>query len=202
MSKNFNFQKISDRLLLSEPMKRCVLGKCHAACCLAGVWLDRNEVEDILKNASHIQPYMTSGVNNPLEWFDGRIEEDPFSPSGIVHHSFVKEDKTHYGETACVFLRKDDKCALQVTAEKMGLHPWRFKPFYCILHPLDLTDEGVITLDTSDALLDEPGSCLRPASKSISLVETFEPELRYLIGDTKYAEMVLLARQQLEKPQN
>ena len=62
------------------------------------------------------------------------------------------------------------------------MHPWRFKPFYCILHPLDLDEEGRITLDDTQLMLAEPGSCLRPADQPIPLVETFEPELRYLLA--------------------
>jgi hypothetical protein len=78
---------------------------------------------------------------------------------------------------------------LQVAADAAGLHAWRFKPFYCILHPLDLDDEGRITLDETDELLAEVASCLRPAQKSLPLVDTFAAELRYLLGEKGYTEL-------------
>jgi len=105
-------------------------------------------------------------------------------------HSRVLPDPTHYGGSACVFLREDSKCALQVAGNENGLHPWRFKPFYCILHPLDLDDEGHITLDENSLLLDEPASCLRPSDTVIPLTETFEPELRYFLGNEGYQRIV------------
>ena len=37
-------KRINPRLCLSEPMQRCVLGECQAACCLYGVWIDREEI--------------------------------------------------------------------------------------------------------------------------------------------------------------
>jgi len=177
---------IHPRLLESEPMQRCKLGECKAACCLYGVWLDADEAADLLANAALILPHLPEGRRDPADWFDGRQEEDEFLPSGQVVHSAVLPSDWHYGGSACGFLRPDYKCALQVAGQAAGLHPWRFKPFYCILHPLDLDEHGRITLDTADVLLDEEGSCLRPADQRIPLMDTFEEELRYLLGDETY----------------
>jgi hypothetical protein len=102
----------------------------------------------------------------------------------------VVEHHRHYGGTACVFLRSDHKCALQVASQASGHHPWHWKPFYCILHPLDLDEEGRITLDETDLMLDEPGSCLRPATENIPLLVTFEEELRYFLGDEEYEKLI------------
>ena len=182
--------EINPRLLRSEPMKRCQLKKCDAACCLHGVWLDLNEVQNILDNAQLIQKYMPSGCRDPHSWFDGRQEADPFLPSKQALHSTVLKNPKHYGGTSCVFLRGDHKCALQVAADAAGFHPWQFKPFYCILHPLDLDELGCITLDQTELLLDEPGSCLRPAAQPIPLLVTFEEELRYFLGNEHYQELL------------
>ncbi len=170
------------RLLRSEPLRRCRLSECRAACCLYGVWLDWEEWQEILLYAPLIIPHMPLGLNDPQGWVDGGLEDDPFTPSRRVIHSRALPDAGHYGGTACVFLRDDHKCALQVAAEQAGLHPWRFKPFYCILHPLDLTEDGQITLDEQEALLQEPGSCLRPADTTHPLTMVFEDELRYFLG--------------------
>lgn len=183
-------RKIAPRMLASEPMRRCRLEECRAACCLYGVWVDAQEAEDILAHAELIRPHMPAGQEEPAGWFDGTRDADPYSRSGAVVHSTVLKDPEHYGGTACVFLRSDHKCALQVASAAAGLHPWRLKPFYCVLHPLDLDEDGRITLDDNELLLDEPGSCLRPAEENIPLAETFEPEIRYLLGDEIYAELV------------
>jgi hypothetical protein len=181
--------QINPRLLKSEPMRRCRLDECRAACCLHGVWIDAAEWLDIREHAELIIPHMPPGWDDPSLWIDDRTDEDPYSRSGRVVHSRVLPDPSHYGGTSCVFLRTDYKCALQVTADAMDLHPWRFKPFYCILHPLDLDEQGRITLDETGALLAEPGSCLRPAGQEIPLVETFAPELDYLLGEEGCTEV-------------
>jgi hypothetical protein len=174
----------------AEPMRRCTLGECRAACCLHGVWIDRAEARDILDHAALIAPHLEPEYRDPADWLDGREEPDEHALSGRTVHSTVVPDSAHYGETACIFLRKDHKCALQVAADANGLHPWRFKPFYCILHPLDLDEQGRITLDETDEMLSEPGSCLRPADRPIPLLETFAPELKYLLGEKAYARLV------------
>ncbi len=180
---------VNPRLYRTEPMRRCTLAECHAACCLYGVWADAEEAREIRARAADILPHMPPGAQNPDAWFTGEREPDPFTPGGEVVHSRVVEAPEHYGGTACIFLRADHKCALQVAAEALGEHPWRFKPFYCILHPLDLDEQGRITLDETEALLDEPGSCLRPAEKPRPLVDTFAPELRHFLGVRKYQRL-------------
>ena len=176
---------LNSRLLLAEPMQRCKLGECKGACCLHGVWVDRAEREEILVNADRIAVHMAETLRDPEVWFDGRTERDEFSASGEVFHTNVLPDHRHYGGTACVFLREDAMCALQCAGQASGLHPWRYKPFYCILHPLDLDEMGRITLDETHLLLVEESSCLRPSEggKLIPLLETFMPELLYLVDD-------------------
>lgn len=178
---------LNPRLMKAEPMQRCALSQCRGACCLHGVWIDAGERDLLLENAARIAPHLPESLRDPAAWFDGREEADEFARSGRVFHSNVLPDRSHYGGTACVFLREDHKCALQVAGQAAGLHPWHFKPFYCILHPLDLDEFGRITLDDTDALLAEEGSCLRPAQRLIPLLETFEEELRYLLGEAEYA---------------
>jgi hypothetical protein len=180
---------INPRLLKSEPLRRCQLEECQAACCLHGAWVDLVEIEDILTHAGQIAPHMPPGAEHPQGWFDERQEKDEFAISGKVGHTRVLPDDGHYGGTACIFLRPDYKCALQVAADQEGLQPWRFKPFYCILHPLDLDDNGDITLDETELLSLEPGSCLRRAQKPAPLIKTFANELRYLLGEKRYIEL-------------
>jgi hypothetical protein len=190
---------INPRMLKSEPMVRCKLRECQAACCIYGVWIDRMEADRIIQNAGLIQPEMPDDWQDPACWFDGREDDDEHASSGRVVHSRVVESSKHYGGSACVFLREDHKCAIQTAANKSGLHPWAFKPFYCILHPLDLDEKGRITLDDTGLLLDEPGSCLRPSTAEIPLVVTFEPELRYFLGDQEFERLYLLVTQGFDR---
>ena len=183
---NAMIKQITPRLLMSEPLQRCGWPQCQAACCAYGVWLDEAEWRDILAHVNLILPYLPIERRDPVRWVDGRCEEDPFVPSGRVVHTRVYPDPTHYAGSACVFLRSDYKCALQVAGEAAGYHPWRFKPFYCILHPLDLDEEGRITLDEAALLAEEAASCLRWAEKAQPLLDLFAEELRYLLGDAAY----------------
>ncbi|NMC52479.1 MAG: hypothetical protein GYA48_02450 [Chloroflexi bacterium] len=177
-------------------MQRCKLRQCRAACCLHGVWVGVLEAEKILQSAYQIIPYVPSSLQDPASWFEDAQEPDPFLPGGMAVHTRVLDNPKHWGGSACGFLRADHKCALQVAANAAGLHPWHFKPLYCILHPLDLDEQGRITLDQTSLLLDEPGSCLRPAPSPIPLWVTFEEELRYFLGDARYDEL----KNQLNKP--
>ncbi len=172
--------EIAPRLLQSEPMRRCTLDECHAACCLYGVWVDVGRMQEIIHRAAEIAPHMPPQAKNPARWFTEQREADPYLPTGEAVHTRVVEAPAHYGGTACIFLRPDHKCALQVTAEALGEHPWHFKPFYCILHPLDLDETGRVTLDETRLLLEEPASCLRPSEGLHPLKEIFAPELAYL----------------------
>jgi hypothetical protein len=181
--------RLSQRMLRSEPLRRCTLDECHGACCVFGVWVDSREVTDILSNAQIILPHMPPESRKPGEWFAPVEDKDKHSPTGKVIHTAVENHLEHYGGTACIFWREDAKCALQVAAVENGLHPWRFKPYYCILHPLDQDEQGRITLDEVEELTSEPGSCLRPSETSIPLIETFESELRYLLGDKLFGDI-------------
>lgn len=184
--------EINPRMMNLEPMVRCKLHECQAACCIYGVWVDTLEAEKVIQNAEIIRPEMPEMWQNTADWFDGPIDIDENVPSGKVIHTCVVDSQKHYGGSSCVFLRADNKCALQTAAIKSGQHPWFFKPFYCILHPLDTDEEGRITLDDTGLLLDEPGSCLRPSKIKVPLVVTFEPELRYFMGDQDYENLLLL----------
>jgi hypothetical protein len=191
--------EINPRMLELEPMVRCRLHECQAACCIYGVWVDTLEAKKITDNAEIIRPEMPEKWQSTSDWFDGPIDIDEQVPSGKVIHTCVVDMPKHYGGAACVFLRSDYKCALQSAAIKSGRDPWFFKPFYCILHPLDLDEKGRITVDDAGLLMDEPGSCLRPSKVKVPLAVTFEPELRHFIGDQAYEEMLLLVTKRLDR---
>jgi len=184
-----NFE-LNSRLLKSENMQRCQLHDCQGACCLYGVWLGLQEKDAILQHEELIKKLLPDNLRNSQDWFEKKIESDPFIEGGQVIHTRVIKNSTHYGGTSCVFLNDDHKCVLQVLAEELKLHKWSLKPFYCILHPLDLDDDGRITLDETELLVNEKGSCLRFSQEKNSLLVTFEEELLYLLGYEKYQNII------------
>jgi hypothetical protein len=172
--------KFNPRLNDSEPIRRCGWPACKAACCVYGVWIDLDEQADILAHADLIKSHLPPKRQDSSRWFDGEIVPDRHTPSRQVTHTRVIRDPNHYGGSACIFMRKDYKCALQVAGEAAGEHPWRFKPFYCVLHPLDLDQHGRITLDEIRFMVDEAASCVRPAEEEVTLSEFYAEELAYL----------------------
>jgi hypothetical protein len=176
--------KPSPRLNAAEPIQSCGWPQCRAACCVYGTWVDAGEREKILGQADLIKPHLPRERRDPARWFGEETEADAFTPRGTVIHTAVLDDREHYGGSACIFLRGDFRCALQAAGEAAGLHPWALKPFYCILHPLDLDKHGRITLDEVRHMVVEPASCLRPAGQPVALKELFEEELGYLTSKT------------------
>jgi hypothetical protein len=172
----------SSRLSASVQLQRCDWPACGAACCYGGAWVDEAEAVDIRRHSALILPHMPEGAQDPRDWFDDRREPDSHSLTGLVTHTRVVEAPGHYMGTACAFLRPDHKCALQLAGVAAGLGPWRFKPFYCILHPLDLDVHGRITLDDEAALAAESGSCLRPSTAPARIADLFAEELAHLTG--------------------
>ena len=85
-------------------------------------------------------------------------------------------------ERPASFSAKDHKCALQTAAEANDRHRWEFKPFYCILHPLELDQQGNLTINDLEIMSVEPASCLRPAEEEILLIDLFKEEIEYLLN--------------------
>jgi hypothetical protein len=186
---------ISPRMYIPETLQRCKLHECHGACCAFGVWIDLLEKERIINFAEIVQSCMDPTNYDHGDWFLSEIEMDSFTLSGKVVHSRLVSRNLPFKRKTCIFLRTDHKCALQVASEQLGKHPWFLKPFYCVLHPLDLNDNGQVTLDHTKIILQEEKSCLRYSERLNSPIEIFEGELRFLLGDSKYLDSLRLAEQ-------
>jgi hypothetical protein len=129
-------------------------------------------------------------------WFDEVVEPDHDHPAGGQTMSTnVLDDPTHPSGSCCVFLRPDRKCALQAAGLAAGEHPWRFKPFYCALHPL-VFDQQVLQLAEESEMYLEGGSCNRPAlGDAIPLYRLFDMEMKLVLGDEGYAVLEQVAAQ-------
>jgi hypothetical protein len=171
-----------DSVRLDRPtsLRRCRLEECRGACCLHGVWLDPLERDDILAHVDLILPWMAVGRGTPSGWFGMAREPEPAFPSGYVIPTECLPNPGHYGGTECVFLRPDARCALQTAGEAAGEHPWRWKPFHCILHPLTFDDDGRVTLAPDDELLSEEGSCFRAGEGVRPIRDWLTEEIRFL----------------------
>lgn len=177
-----DFKYINPRLLKSEHIHKCAFPNCNAACCVYGAWVDQLLMKKIISESTLISKHMQGEYSDPSAWFNELSEPDKHSLSGIVVHTSVIDDPKHYGGTACVFMRKDHKCSLQVAAEENNFHKWYFKPFYCILHPLDIDEIGRVTLGNTEELIIEAASYVRQNDKEILLTELFSEELEYFLG--------------------
>lgn len=193
---------ISPRMHIPETLQRCKLHECQGACCAFGVWIDLLEKERIIEFAEIVQSCMDPINYNLGDWFLGEIEMDSFTLSGKVIHTRLVSRNLPFKRDTCIFLRTDHKCALQVASERLGKHPWYLKPFYCVLHPLDLNDNGQVTLDHTKLILQEEKSCLRYSEKLNTPIEIFEDELRFLLGDSKYLDSLHFAKQNWQLKSN
>lgn len=180
-----------DRQLLDvRPIRRCALDECQSHCCGGGVYISLEQVEDIRAHAEIIKPHLPEARREAAMWFDDVIEPDDDHPAGgHTMSTNVLDDPTHPSGTCCVFLRPDRKCALQAAGMAAGEHPWRFKPFYCALHPL-VFDKRVLMLAEESEMYLEGGSCNRPApDDAIPLYRLFDMELKLVLGDEGYGTL-------------
>ncbi len=179
---------LSPQLFAPHPLERCRLDECQAYCCTGGVYISVAQVADIRAHAALIQPHLPPERQDPALWFDNKIEDDPDHPNySPVMGTQVLPDPTHKAGQGCVFLRPDRKCALQVAGVAAGEHPWRFKPFYCRLYPLEFNN-GVLDLATDNEMYQDGGTCHRPAAQATPLCHTFDVEIQLVVGEAGYAE--------------
>ncbi|MBL8057675.1 MAG: DUF3109 family protein [Anaerolineales bacterium] len=190
-----NGVRVDADLLAARPVRRCSLAECQSYCCTGGVYVSVEHAADVLAHQHLIQPHLPEARRDPALWFDGTAEPDDDHPAGgLVTGTAVLPDATHPVGESCVFLRPDRLCALQATGLAEGLHPWRFKPFYCALHPLVYIEKRIVLSEESEMYL-EGGSCNRPApGQAVPLYELFDAELILALGEAGYAELKSLAR--------
>jgi len=148
----------------------CDLAKCKSRCCKGGVWADIREKEVILKNADLFVPYMRPESKDPSSWF-GEENVDPDCPSGIAVETNVAGDY-------CVFFHPDHGCSLQKAAVDLGWHEWEFKPRFCIMFPL-VVSEGVLTVDED---MDDVW-CMKRDNRTHPILPAVEKEVRHLFPE-------------------
>ncbi len=191
---------VDPRLLESRAIGRCRLEECQGRCCAGGVYIHTSQVDDLLAHQALIIPHLPPERQDPRQWFDGVIEPDEDYPeAGHCMGTNVVTDPTHIAGATCIFL-VHHRCALQAASIAAGEHPWRFKPFYCALHPLGL-EKGQLALVEDSDIYKDGGNCQRASGDgAIPLYQLFEVETKLVLGEDGYAQLQAIAQGQ-HRPQ-
>jgi hypothetical protein len=153
---------------------------CTTMCCGGGVYVDLAERDQILAVKDLISMEMDETQSpDPTMWFEDTEQQDSDFPSGRCIGTTVISDK-------CAFLDKFGRCVIQMAAVSRGLHRWTWKPRFCVLYPLEITD-NVIGFD--DLLQEEQACCTVHGDFDLPLFEACKDELVYLIGDDGFEQI-------------
>ena len=189
--------KVDARVLESRTVGRCRNEECRAMCCSHGVYVDLAHAGRIVEEAELIKPHLPREYHNVDNWFDGDVAEDADFPSGHRVGTQVVPDPGKLEDTSCVFLRPDNRCALQVASLALGRHPWDLKPYYCALYPLILLGDR-LQLDDDNSLYRNGASCQRAEPELVPLYILFKEELVLGLGEEGYQQLCSVARQRAE----
>jgi Fe-S-cluster containining protein len=201
---------VDSRLLEKRPVARCLIGECHAACCSHGVYVDVGDATRIIDEAELIRPHLPADRWDESTWFEGgksfkgaKLKDGDF-PTGYKVGTNTLQLPQFSSGTRCVFLRDDNRCALQRAAIAQGRHPLDLKPFYCALFPivvlkdtiqLDGKDvlEDTIQLDDENELFSIGGTCQRASQEPVALYKLFKDEMMLALGQEGYDDLCALA---------
>ena len=154
--------------------------RCSSNCCSGGVYADLAERDQILAQTEKIKRLMDDTQNrDESRWFETEIGQDADFRSGRCIGTMVHNDK-------CVFLNAKGHCSIQLAAVAEGLDRWAWKPLFCILFPIEITDK-VVGFDP--LLQDEQPCCSTRHEFDVPLYQACKDELTHLLGSDGYAEL-------------
>jgi len=144
------------------------------------VYADVKERDLILAHKDVIKQCMdeTQTTDENL-WFEQHEQEDSDFVSGRSVGTEVYNGK-------CTLLDKAGHCSLQVAAVQQGMHRWALKPVFCVLFPLEISN-NVIAFD--DLLDQEQHCCTVSTEFDVPIYEACKDELIHIIGEDGYAEV-------------
>lgn len=171
--------RISPEILKKDVIRRCADSRCGAICCSGGVWLCEGEPSRILAWTDAIKERIPVERHDLSLWFE---EEDGEQGTNSVN------DPDRPGQTCCVFLQPDKKCALQVISIENNLGWPGIKPFHCSTYPLVIED-GVLMIDDETPLLYKGGLCRETSTDGLAPYELFQNEAILLLGQDGYREL-------------
>ncbi len=121
-------------------LARCDIESCEAMCCYDGAYLLEGE-ERYLNEIVAFSPEDFQDLPGDFlvdGYWEGRFIG---RKTAVKPHSYRATDyPTHFAATRCVFADEKGFCKLQKLGEKVGIHPWTFKPSACWLFPLKIAD--------------------------------------------------------------
>lgn len=151
--------------------------RCSSDCCSGGVYVDVSERDRILSLKEKIKQQMDhTQTRDENLWFESELTEDADFPSGHCVGTSVVNDK-------CAFLNIKGHCSIQLAAVTAGLDRWAWKPLFCVLYPIEITDH-VIGFDPM--LQDEKPCCTIREEFQIPLFRACKDELIHLLGQDGY----------------
>jgi Protein of unknown function (DUF3109) len=153
---------------------------CTSTCCQHGVYVDITERDKALAHKEIIKKFMDETQSlDENQWFETGEESDPDFTSGKCASTQVVNGK-------CAFLDRAGRCSMQMAGTSEGKHKWDLKPIFCILFPLEISN-NVIAFD--DMLDEEQQCCTISDEFDTPLFEACKEELVHLIGLDGYAEL-------------
>ncbi len=154
--------------------------RCSSDCCSGGVYADLTERDRILAAKEKIKLQMDeTQTRDERLWFDDEVCDDPDFASGRCVGTGVVNEK-------CVFLDRKGHCSIQLAAVAEGLDRWAWKPLYCILYPIEVSDR-VVGFDPM--LQGEKPCCTIQRDYEVPLFRACKAELMHLLGDDGYQRL-------------
>lgn len=153
---------------------------CSSVCCEGGVYVDVRQRDAIMAHKAMIKKYMDeTQTTDDSRWFEATEQEDADFPSGRCVGTQEINNK-------CTFLDKSGRCSIQVASTSEGMHKWALKPLFCILYPIEISD-NVVSFD--EMLQDDQSCCSIREEFSVPLFEGCKEELVHLIGEDGFRKM-------------
>jgi hypothetical protein len=154
--------------------RECGPGACGATCCKRGAYLDPAQRDRILAHKDLVKAHMDeSQSRDDAQWFEPGEKPDADFPSGKCVGTAEIGGK-------CAFLDRRGRCVLQTAASADGMHKWALKPTYCILYPLDVSN-NVVKFDFR--LQNQRACCSVSAPFEVPVFEACREELAHLLGE-------------------
>lgn len=184
--------KIDPLIFTQKFVNGCNIHNCSGECCYYGVYAESTEFEMIMGMKERIiQSMDDSQTKDSTQWFE-EPNEDPDFKSGIAVGTEVYNGK-------CVFLDKEGFCTLQKIAYENGENKWKYKPLYCILFPLVISD-GVFTID--DGHLERMHFCNQEVNQTSTVFEVCKEEIIHVFGPDGFDELVKYREEYLSELNN
>jgi hypothetical protein len=170
--------RLSPELFVRTRLRnQCAVNGCGGGCCSGGVTATLYEVARIKAHAEEIQPYLIEPYN---------FDEWDVSHAADIGTPVLNEGKPNQ---QCWFQRHNRLCALHSLALDKGIPVPALKPYFCLFFPLTFID---LDINLTEIAVDGKAyeTCLVESDTETFLFKEFENELRRVIGDANFDELL------------